>query len=134
MLAAVVVEDEAAVRQIAEAVLTSFGYRVFSAANGPAALKVWQMHKGTIELLMTDLIMPDGVNGRELAVRLREERADLPIIYMSGYSREVAAADFRMKEGINYLSKPFDLTGLARIVRASLDRGATQAPFSSPSP
>jgi PAS domain S-box-containing protein len=123
------VEDEAAVRQIAEAGLASLGYRVYSAPSGLAALQVWQSHKQNIELLMTDLIMPDGVTGRELAVRLREEDPHLRIVYMSGYSNEVAGNDFQLREGINYLSKPFDLTSMAKIVRVSLDRGATQAPF-----
>ncbi|MEO6995573.1 MAG: response regulator [Lacunisphaera sp.] len=123
------VEDELALRQIAQAALESLGYRVFSAPSGLAALQIWQLHRQTIELLLTDLIMPDGVSGRELAVRLREENPRLPIVYMSGYSKAVTGEGLHMNEGINYLSKPFDLTSLAKIVRASLDRGATDAPF-----
>jgi len=125
------VEDEASVRIIAEAVLAGLGYRVYSAANGPAALEIWQAHRDNIELLLTDLIMPDGVTGRELAVRLREENPQLPIIYMSGYSREVSAG-YPLTEGINYLSKPFEPTGLAKIVRESIDRGASRSPFTRP--
>ncbi|MEO6996296.1 MAG: response regulator [Lacunisphaera sp.] len=126
------VEDETVLREIAQAALEGFGYRVFSAPSGLAALQIWESHKQTIELLITDLIMPDGVSGRQLAVLLREENPELPIVYMSGYSNEVAGKGFQLKEGINYLSKPFDLTMLAKIVRASLDRGATQAPFAGP--
>jgi two-component system, cell cycle sensor histidine kinase and response regulator CckA len=123
------VEDDVTVREIADAVLSSLGYRIFSAPNGLVALQVWQTHKQIIDLLITDLILPDGVTGRELALRLRDDNTKLPIIYMSGYSTKVAGGDFQMSEGINYLSKPFDLTSLAKIVRASLDRGATKVPF-----
>ncbi|HEY4247931.1 MAG TPA: response regulator [Lacunisphaera sp.] len=126
------VEDEIALREIAEATLESLGYRVFSAPSGLAALQIWQSRKETIELLLTDLIMPDGVSGQELAVRLREENPRLPIVYMSGYSKVVIGEKLHMNEGINYLSKPFDPTSLAKIVRASLDRGATQPPFGRP--
>lgn len=123
------VEDDRDVREIARAALSGLGYRIFSAANGPLALQAWQAHKPTIELLLTDLIMPDGVTGRELAVRLRDDDPHLPIVYMSGYSNELARGEFELKEGINYLCKPFDLISLAKIVRSSLDRGATVSPF-----
>ena len=123
------VEDDIGVRETAKAALSGFGYRVFSAANGAVALQAWQAHKQTIDLLLTDLIMPDGVTGRELAVRLRDENPNLPIVYMSGYSRELARGGIEFREGTNYLCKPFDLISLAKIVRESLDRGATVAPF-----
>jgi two-component system cell cycle sensor histidine kinase/response regulator CckA len=126
------VEDEWAVREIANAALTGLGYRVFCAPSGVAALQVWQANQHEIELLLTDLIMPEGVNGRELAMRLRGDRPGLPIIYMSGYSSEMAGVGFSLLEGTNYLAKPFELSALARIVRSSLDRGATQPPFNPP--
>lgn len=123
------VEDDMGVREIAKAALSGLGYRVFSAANGPVALQAWQAHRQTIELLVTDLIMPDGVTGRELGVRLRDDNPHLPIIYMSGYSNELSRGESELKEGSNYLCKPFDLISLAKIVRASLDRGSTVSPF-----
>jgi two-component system cell cycle sensor histidine kinase/response regulator CckA len=123
------VEDEPAVRAVAESALTGLGYRVFPAPSGLAALQVWAAHKQEIELLLTDLVMPEGVNGRDLALRVRDSNPGLPVVYMSGYSHEVAGYDFPLQEGRNYLPKPFDITSLAKIVRASLDSGATQAPF-----
>jgi CheY-like chemotaxis protein len=126
------VEDEPAVRKMTESALTGLGYRVMSAPSGLAALQVWAAHKHEIDLLLTDLVMPDGVNGRELAVQLRESNPALPVVYMSGYSRDVAWGDFSLQEGTNYLPKPFELTTLAKIVRASLDRGVTRAPFANP--
>jgi two-component system cell cycle sensor histidine kinase/response regulator CckA len=126
------VEDEQSVREVAEATLAGLGYRVFAARSGRKALPVWDAHKEKIDLLLTDLVMPDGLNGRELAMRLRNARPSLPVVYMSGYSHEVAGDDFPLQPGVNYLPKPFDLSSLAKVVRASLDRGATQAPFAHP--
>jgi len=128
------VEDEASVREVAEATLAGLGYKVFTAPSGQAALPVWHTHRDRIALLLTDLVMPEGLNGRELAVRLRQMRPDLPVIYMSGYSRDIAGEDLALKPGINYLPKPFDLSSLARMVRASLDRSGTSAPFAQPRP
>ncbi len=123
------VEDESAVRVVAEAALVNLGYRVFTAPSGLAALQVWEMHRHEIELLLTDLVMPDGITGRDLALRLRASAPQLAVIYMSGYSQEMAGGDFPLEEGTNFLAKPFDLTGLAKLVRASLDRGVTNPPF-----
>jgi two-component system cell cycle sensor histidine kinase/response regulator CckA len=116
------VEDEPAVREVAEAALMGLGYQVFPAVSGRAALEVWVKHQQEIDLVLTDLVMPDGVTGRDLATRLRAVRPGLPVVYMSGYSHEVAGEDFILQVGVNYLPKPFDLDSLARIVRSSLDR------------
>jgi signal transduction histidine kinase/ActR/RegA family two-component response regulator len=126
------VEDDSGVRKLAEVALTRLGYRVFSAYNGSDALQVWQAQKQQIELLLTDMVLPDRMTGRELALRLRSDNPRLPIIYMSGYKAENTAGGVQLREDTNYLAKPFDVVGLAKIVRASLDRGATQAPFASP--
>jgi PAS domain S-box-containing protein len=122
------VEDESAVRVVAEAALTGLGYRVFSASSGQEALQVWETQRHEIELLLTDLVMP-GITGRDLALRLRESTPRLPVIYMSGYNREMAGGNFALSEGSNFLPKPFDLTSLASLVRISLDRGASNPPF-----
>ena len=123
------VEDELAVREVAEAALTGLGYRVFTAPSGRAALQVWAKHEHEVQLLLTDLVMPEGISGRELAVRLKTMHPGLAVVYMSGYSHEVAGEDFSLQVGVNYLPKPFDLASLAKVVRGSLDRGATLAPF-----
>ncbi len=122
------VEDESAVRVVAEAALTGLGYRVFSASSGQEALQVWETQRHEIELLLTDLVMP-GITGRDLALRLRESTPRLPVIYMSGYNREMAGGNFALSEGSNFLPKPFDLKSLASLVRISLDRGASNPPF-----
>jgi two-component system cell cycle sensor histidine kinase/response regulator CckA len=118
------VEDEETVRSLGVAALSSLGYRVVCAATGAEALQLWQMHRHEIDLLVTDLVMPGGVNGRELAERLLEEQPTLPVIYMSGYSHEVAGRDLPLEDGRNYLPKPFDVAKLAATVRRNLDRGS----------
>ena len=123
------VEDELAVRMVAEVALQGLGYRIFTASSGLAALQVWEEHKHEVELLLTDLVMPEGITGRELADRLKAENPKLPVVYMSGYSHDVAGGDFRLQEGVNYLPKPFDIARLAVIVRAALDRHASRPPF-----
>ena len=126
------VEDEQAVRVVSEAALVSLGYRVVIAPSGQFALQLWQEHKHDIDLLVTDLVMPDRLSGRELALRLRAEKPHLPILYMSGYPQGEITEGFSLTAGINYLTKPFDLATLANMVRSSLDRGATATPFGSP--
>jgi DNA-binding NtrC family response regulator len=73
--------------------------------------------------------MPEGVSGRDLAARLKKAQPSLRVVYMSGYSHEVAGEDFSLQVGVNYLPKPFDLGSLAKAVRTGLDRGGTDAPF-----
>ena len=115
------VEDEPAFRTLVRSLLTRLGYRVLEAPTGVLALKIWREHRHEIRLLFTDLIMPDGMNGRELAARLLQEAPQLKVIYTSGYSAEVAGPDFPLHEGGNYLAKPFQAAALAHTVRRRLD-------------
>jgi signal transduction histidine kinase/CheY-like chemotaxis protein len=115
--AILVVEDEPAVRALAVKILGAQGYRVQAAATGAAALELWQRHAGAFDLLLTDLVMPGGVSGAQLAERLRGEQPGLRVIYMSGYcaGMTTAAVD------ANFLQKPFDPTHLAKAIRSCLD-------------
>jgi CheY-like chemotaxis protein len=117
-----VVEDEDAVRLLARNLLQRCGYTVLTAVSGRDALKVWEAEKHRIELLLTDIIMPDGLTGRELAVRLTADRPGLRVIYTSGYSPEFAAKGWTLTEGQNFLQKPYHPRKLAEIVRHCLDR------------
>jgi CheY-like chemotaxis protein len=96
---------------------------VIEASNGVEAIEVWRQRREEIQLLLTDMVMPGGVNGRELAGQLRGERPDLKVIFASGYSAEVAGPDLALKEGFNFLSKPFALPKLAETLRRQLDSG-----------
>jgi CheY-like chemotaxis protein len=117
-----VVEDEPALRSLVRGILEHSGYTVLEAASGKAALEVWEQHRDRIDLLLTDMIMPDGVNGRELAVKLQATLPTLRILYTSGYSPDVVGADFVLEEGVNFLAKPYSPRQLAETVRNCLDR------------
>jgi len=116
-----VVEDEAPLRAIVKTALTRFGYHVLEATSGANALELWSVHRNEIRLLLTDLVMPGGMNGRELARHLLADRPDLKVIYASGYSADIAGADLPLQAGVNFLAKPFLVHQLAQTVRNRLD-------------
>ena len=115
------VEDEASLRVLVRNVLTRLGYRVLEATTGLTAVEVWKENRHDIKLLLTDLVMPDGMTGKQLAELLVAENPTLKIIYTSGYSRDIAGQGFTLQDGVNFLSKPFQATKLAKTVRNSLD-------------
>ena len=118
------VEDEAALRAAVRMTLSRLGYRVLEAATGTEALAVWQQHAGEIQLLLTDMVMPGGMTGKELAEVFLQEDPKLKVIYASGYSAEIAGRDFLVEEGVNFLTKPFQGHKLAQIIRQNLDSSA----------
>jgi PAS domain S-box-containing protein len=115
------VEDEPSLRTLAGKYLARLGYKIIEAGSGVEALKLWSQHKSEIALVLTDLVMPGGVSGRELAQTLRREQPGVKIIYTSGYSADIAGKDFPLQEGVNFLPKPFNPADLARLVRKALD-------------
>ena len=117
-----VVEDEPSVRLLVVNLLKRFGYRVLAAETGVEALKVWAKHGSEIDLLFTDITMPDGMTGRELARRIQEQRPGLKVIFTSGYSADLANLDVGAVEGLNFLQKPFSPAQLAESIRACLDQ------------
>jgi len=116
-----VVEDEIALRELVCSVLEGHGYNVLQAETGVKALEIWQHHKQEIDLLLTDLIMPDHVNGRELAERLLADKPGLKVIFTSGYTADVVGKDFVLQRGLHYLQKPYEPRKLALTVRDCLD-------------
>jgi len=116
-----VVEDEAPLRQLVCDLLSRHGYHVLHAESGVKALQVWRDSKDRIDLLLTDLVMPDQMNGRELAEKLWVDRPRLKVIFTSGYSQEVVGKDFVLRRGLNYLQKPYHPQKLALAVRDCLD-------------
>jgi hypothetical protein len=113
-----VVEDEDAVREAAQRILSAAGYSVLTAPNGDAALQTSGAHAGRIDLLLSDMVMP-GMSGRELARRLRAARPGIRVVYMSGYAEDIAARD----EGLDgpLLMKPFTRVPLLQSVSTALD-------------
>jgi len=117
-----VVEDEADVRELVCSVLECYGYRVLAADSGPHALRVWHEHQKEIQLVLTDLVMPERMNGWELAELLWGERPDLRVIFTSGYSNEVAGSQFVSIGDRHYLQKPYQPQKLARRIREVMDQ------------
>lgn len=116
-----VVEDETALRELVHEILEKRGYRVLEAANGVEAMRIWTENKDNVDLLLTDMMMPEGVSGRELAERILDERPATRVIYSSGYSMDVFAEDASFCDSSNFLQKPYDPETLIRMVRESLD-------------
>jgi two-component system cell cycle sensor histidine kinase/response regulator CckA len=119
-----VVEDELAVRIFVTKVLKRCGYRVLTAASAVSALELWNTRKDEIQLLFTDMVMPDGMTGRELAEHLVAEKPELKVIFTSGYSAEWASKGLVLMEGVNFLQKPYEPQKLAETLRNRLDQSA----------
>ena len=115
------VEDESGVRYTVRALLERHGYRVLVAEHGAAALALWQLEHGKIDLLLTDLVMPGGLGGGELATQLQAELPALKVIVMTGYSVDFAGRDLKLPARQNFLQKPFAPDVLLTTVRAVLD-------------
>jgi PAS domain S-box-containing protein len=115
------VEDEPEVRMVTSVVLERHGYQVLEAGDGIEALRIWERHAGSIDLLLTDIVMPEGISGQELAGRLRERRPKLPVIFTSGYSPEIAGRELTLKPGQNFIPKPSRPQELLETVRRCLD-------------
>ncbi|MGO8837154.1 MAG: PAS domain S-box protein [Limisphaerales bacterium] len=115
------VEDEKPVRELVSRVLEKYGYQILQSGSGAEAISVWNRHKDKIALLFTDLVMPDNMNGRELAEKLRTERPGLKVIFTSGYSADIVGKDFKLEPELNFLQKPYQPQTLALTVRRCLD-------------
>jgi PAS domain S-box-containing protein len=125
------VEDDEDLRHSLHQCLSQLGYHLLEAATGPEALRLWQQHRHLIRLLITDLIMPGGLTGKELGEQLRQENPQLKVIHISGYSAD--SLHQNLPPGIAFLAKPFAAHALARAVRGCLDSGAGVPP-ASPKP
>jgi two-component system, cell cycle sensor histidine kinase and response regulator CckA len=115
-----VVEDEPLLRDWVKQVLQEHTYRVIEAGTGVEALRVWDAHNGKIDLLLTDMVMPEGMTGRDLARQLKARAPELRIIYTSGYSPDINAKDSELPD-IPFLAKPYAAPQLTQLVRDSLD-------------
>jgi CheY-like chemotaxis protein len=120
-----VVEDEAGVREIAVAILRSLGYRVLEAADGEAGLLVFGANAAGIDMLLTDVVLPGKVRGRELAERITAMRPDVKVLFMSGYTENSIVHHGRLDDGVQLLGKPFKREQLARKVADVLSIAAS---------
>ena len=117
-----VVEDDDGVRAFAMEALRELGYRVVEASSGKAALEVLDSAP-SLDLLLTDVVMPGDYNGRELADEASRRRPGLRVLYMTGYSRDAIIRQGRLDPDVHLLGKPFSLEELAAKVRSRLDAG-----------
>ena len=114
------VEDEINLRRLARQYLETQGYKILEAEDGAAALQIVDGYQGSIDLLLTDVIMP-GQNGRELATQVTNQLPNVRVLYMSGYAENAIGHDGTLDAGINLLQKPFSLPALRDRVREVLD-------------
>jgi CheY-like chemotaxis protein len=114
-----VVEDDAMVREFVVQQLQQFGYRTRLAANGREALAALDGDTG-IDLLLTDVILPGALTGKQVADAAQRQRPDLKVLFMSGYTENAIVHHGRLDPGVLLLSKPFRATDLARMVRRAI--------------
>ena len=117
-----VVEDEDDLRDMAVLILDSYGYKTLSANSGPEALKQWERHAGKIQMIVTDMVMPGGLNGLQLAEELISEKPTLPVVITSGYSMEDISDKVSSSSNIHFVQKPYNPTSLTAAIRNALDR------------
>jgi PAS domain S-box-containing protein len=114
-----VAEDQPEVRRLALRILKSNGYQLLEASSGPEALELSRRHASSIDLLVTDVVMPE-MTGRELATRLQKSRPNIKVLYVSGYTADIIGREGVLDEGVDYLPKPFTPAQLAVKVREVL--------------
>jgi CheY-like chemotaxis protein len=114
------VEDEPAVRKLAQKILTRHGYTVMAVGSGGEALATARAHRGRIDLLLTDVVMP-GMNGRELHDALKKLRPEVRVLFMSGYAASIIAQHGVLDRHTAFLQKPFTVESLTLKVRQMLD-------------
>ncbi len=122
-----VVEDEPGVREIATSILADLGYRVLEAADGEEALHVFGAHAADVDLLLTDVVLPGALRGREVAERITAIRPEVRVLFMSGYTENSIVHNGRLDDGIRFIGKPFKRDQLARKVADALARRTDEA-------
>ncbi|WP_225421577.1 PAS domain-containing hybrid sensor histidine kinase/response regulator [Sphingomonas parva] len=118
-----VVEDHDDLRAFSTGILRELGYRVLEAANGRSALEVLQAAHD-VDLLFTDVVLPEGMDGRRLADEAKRRRPAIKVLFTTGYTRNAIVHNGRLDPGVNLISKPFSFEGLAAKVREVLDAGS----------
>jgi two-component system, cell cycle sensor histidine kinase and response regulator CckA len=118
-----VVEDDAGVRELARVTLEQGGYDIVEAGDGREALEVWENNRGAIDMLVTDVVMPNGLSGGSLATTLQERNPRLRVICTSGYNPEFIKKDLPTTRGIIFLPKPYSPQMLLEAVKKGLEGG-----------
>lgn len=120
------VEDDPSVRYMLVSSLRRLGYEVHAAENGPEATRLWPEIRDKVDLLITDMVMPGGMNGCDVAAALREDRPDLRVIFSTGYSEDLLGVDMRELDGV-FLRKAYSRTQLSQVVYETMETVAADA-------
>ena len=121
-----VAEDEGALCRVAERLLTGLGYEVVTAADGCEAIAMFSRHRERIDLLLLDLVMP-GMGGVDVYSHVRAAGSEVPVVFMTGYSADVAPSELGAETGCRVLYKPYDLDALANTVREVIEQAGVPA-------
>ena len=123
------VDDEVAIRRMVKSVLERASYDVVEADTGVQALAIWEEHKERVNLLLTDMVMPDGLTGRGLAHRLMAGKPELKVIYTSGFDLDEEAQRDTLAGAVKFLHKPYDMRRLLETVHLAMtsDTGLVHA-------
>jgi two-component system, cell cycle sensor histidine kinase and response regulator CckA len=116
------IEDEAPLRALDRSILEGYGYEVLEADCARTAVDRWRENHNRISLVFTDIVIPGGATGPDLAKKFHAEKPSLRVIFSSGYSMDVVEKDFELREGVNFLQKPYSPHRLAQTVREVLER------------
>jgi PAS domain S-box-containing protein len=116
-----VIEDEPAIRNVVNRVLSNYGYQVHLAATPEEALAIAADPEVQIELMISDVVLP-GMNGKDLTTQISALRPGLPVLYMSGYTANIIAHHGVLDAGVDFIQKPFSISGLTHKIREVLDR------------
>jgi CheY-like chemotaxis protein len=116
-----VVEDDDKVRSLSVEMLRELGYQVLEAADGPRALQILEV-RDDVALLFTDVVLPGGMTGAQVAARAKASHPALQVLFTTGYARNAIVHHGRLDPGVQLLTKPFTFADLAAKVRAILDR------------
>jgi PAS domain S-box-containing protein len=127
------VEDEPALLRLSARMLAKLGYAVLAAAGPAEALRLHAEHGGRVDLLLTDVVMPE-TNGRDLAAKLTATQPDLHCLFMSGHTADVIAVGGRLEPGTSFIQKPFTMQELAGAIRAALDAEPSGVVQAAPNP
>ena len=116
-----VVDDDATVRMLIAEVLTENHYRLLEAGDGPSAMKILEARQQRIDLMVTDVGLPGGMNGRQLADAARQMRPELRILFITGYAENAVVGNGHLEPGMAVLAKPFAMSSFANKVREILE-------------
>jgi signal transduction histidine kinase/ActR/RegA family two-component response regulator/HAMP domain-containing protein len=117
-----IVEDEPVLRSMARDILEECGYRILEASSGKEALDVWNQRANEIDLLLTDMVMPDGISGADLVEKLQTRQPRLKVVFTSGYTANEVNQKMLARTRASFLAKPYTHAELAKTVRDCLDQ------------